>query len=93
LTVDPALLQEIQTAISTVIGPNIGSFSSASDLFEAYIFSVVLSAARAEGASIAFRDVYGRAAQRLIFRSSPGFIYSTVHPIHMPLLPFLERPL
>ena len=80
MTIDPTLLQQIETAISTVVGPGVGSFSSASDLFEAYIFSIVLDAARAEGATIEFRDVAGKLAQRLVLRSSPGHIYSTVQP-------------
>jgi len=79
LTVDPVLLQQIEAAISNV-GPSIGSYQSASDLFEAYVLSLVLMAARAEGAAVAYRDVIGNPTQTLIFRSSPGHIYSRAQP-------------
>ncbi len=88
MTIDPNLLQELETAISTVVGPGVGSFSSASDLFEAYIFSIVLDAARTEGANIDFREVSGNVPQRLVFRSSPGHIYSTVQPYTHAVLNF-----
>jgi len=91
LTIDPLLLQEIETAISNSIGPAIGSFPSASDLFEAYIFSILLDAAQTEGANIEFRDVSGNLAQRLIFRSSPGHIYSTVQPYTHAVIRFIGK--
>jgi hypothetical protein len=62
------------------VGPSVGSYQSASDLFEAYAFSIVLMASRAEGASVTYRDVFGNLAQNLIFRSSPGHIYSRRQP-------------
>lgn len=91
MTIDPNLLQELETAISTVVGPGVGSFSSASDLFEAYIFSIVLDAARAEGANIDFREVSGNVPQRLVFRSSPGHIYSIVQPFTHAVLNFQRK--
>lgn len=80
MTINPNLLQEIEAAISNVIGPRVASYQSASDLFEAYAFSIVLAAARTEGANIAYSDVFGRPAQNLVFRSGPGHIYSRVQP-------------
>jgi hypothetical protein len=90
LTVDPVLLQQIETAISNV-GPSVGSYQSASDLFEAYAFSIVLMAARAEGANVTYRDVFGNPAQNLIFRSSPGHIYSRIRPYTHAVISFLGK--
>lgn len=50
--------------------------NSNSDLYEAYIFSIVLQAAKLQGAEIYFEDVNGKIINNLLFRTSPGNIYS-----------------
>lgn len=50
--------------------------NSNSDLYEAYIFSLILRAARAEDATIYFEDNAGTRTTELLFRTSPGTIYS-----------------
>ncbi|MEC6897223.1 hypothetical protein [Photobacterium piscicola] len=50
--------------------------NSNSDLYEAYIFSIVLQAAKLQGANVYFEDVNGIITNNLLFRTSPGNIYS-----------------
>ncbi|HDY7465647.1 TPA: hypothetical protein RQJ52_004105 [Vibrio vulnificus] len=53
------------------------SSGAANDAFEVYALSLVLEAARQEGASISFQTVNGtKSPKTLFFRSSPGRIYS-----------------
>ncbi|WP_421218235.1 hypothetical protein [Aeromonas jandaei] len=52
--------------------------NSNSDLYEAYIFSIILQAAKLQGAQVYFEDVSGNVTNNLLFRTSPGRIYSKV---------------
>lgn len=55
----------------------VSSSGQANDAFEVYALSLVLQAARKEGATISFKTVKGTSSpSTLIFRSSPGRIYS-----------------
>lgn len=70
------LLQEIAQTLDAGVKPSLTTASAASDLFEAYIFTLVVQAAEAEGASVNYRDVNGNSASTLIFRTSPGHLFS-----------------
>jgi hypothetical protein len=50
--------------------------SAADDIYEAFLFSVVIEAANKEGAITSWRYSDGRLASQLIFRRSPGFIHA-----------------
>ncbi|UKA28452.1 hypothetical protein [Photobacterium damselae] len=50
--------------------------NSNSDLYEAYIFSIVLQAAKLQGAKVYFENINGNVTNSLLFRTSPGNIYS-----------------
>lgn len=56
------------------------SVSAASDVYEGYVFGLVLRAGVAAGGSVSFENVYGQRVGRLVFRTSPGMLYSSVHP-------------
>ncbi|WP_147468445.1 hypothetical protein [Corallococcus interemptor] len=89
------LLSEIQAALGSAISPGLSTASAHSDIFEAYTFSLVLRAARAEGASIAYYNVDGTTPSTFVFRTSPGYIFSTQHAythaeISIPGKPVLE---
>ncbi len=52
------------------------SRSAAWDIYEGYVFGLVLRAGVASGGGLRFEDADGRPATRLVFRTSPGMIYS-----------------
>jgi hypothetical protein len=70
------LLQEIQDVLGTVITPSLTVLSAADDLFEAYIFSIIIQAAHAEGAAISYECINGGTPNPFVFRTSPGYIGS-----------------
>jgi hypothetical protein len=70
------LLDRIDAVLGTGVPTNYSNASAANDLFEGYVFSLVIAAARAEGALVSFEDVNEAAVTSLLFRTSPGFIYS-----------------
>jgi hypothetical protein len=89
------LLDEVDAALGSGVTTNYSTASAANDLFEGYVFSLVIAAARAEGAQVSFEDVNEAAVTSLVFRTSPGFIYSRVQPytharIAFPRCPELE---
>ena len=73
------LLDELRAAVG---GRSLAynSASAAWDIYEGYVFGLVLRAGVAAGGSVAFADVQGNAVNTLLFRTSPGMLYSTLHP-------------
>jgi hypothetical protein len=73
------LLAEIEQALGAAIRPSLTAGSAADDLYEAYLFTLVISAAKAEGGSITYRCINGGFPNPFIFRTSPGYIGSRQH--------------
>lgn len=90
------LLNEITSVLGTAITPSLNTASAADDLFEAYLFSLVIQAAQLEGAtSIRFLDRGGSTPTVFVFRTSPGYINSSAQrychvEIEFPNKPLLE---
>ncbi|MQX38595.1 hypothetical protein [Roseospira navarrensis] len=54
------------------------STSAAYDVYEGYVWTIVLSAAEYNGATVLFEDTNNNAASSIILRTNPGSIYSNV---------------
>lgn len=74
------------------VQPLVSSSDDGSDLYEAFLFGAVVSAAESEGAHIWFKDVHGQQQTQLTFRTSPGYISSRAHPYSHAELVFPNRP-
>jgi len=93
MTIIHDLLNQIGATLGSGIFPNLSTASDTSDIFEAYVFSCVLEAARVERASITFSDVNGNNNPPIfIFRTSPGYIYSTTHAYTHAIITFTGSP-
>lgn len=92
MSINSSLLQGIRSRLGNVINPNFTTVSDTSDLFEAYIFSIVLRAAINEGASISYKNVLNNTAQSLVLRRSPGKIHSTAHLYTHAVVEFPNKP-
>lgn len=83
-------------SITSVLGPAISTSpvaaSSLSDIFEAYTFTLIIQAARDEGATVDFKSRTGASVTSLILRTSPGHIYSTAHDYTHAVIEFPGRP-
>ncbi|AGC44071.1 hypothetical protein MYSTI_02755 [Myxococcus stipitatus DSM 14675] len=86
-----ALLSDIALALGS-IKPSLTTADAHSDVFEAYIFSLILRAAGSEGAMIAFENIHGDMPTVLVFRTSPGYIFSTAQPYGHAVLSFPGKP-
>lgn len=69
------MIDDLEDALDDCISTINVSLSSDSDIFEAYIFGLVIRAAKEEGADISYQDVNGGNTTSLLFRNSPGVIY------------------
>jgi hypothetical protein len=76
-------IDDLLKDLSTAVGGRHVSYNSSSaayDIYEGYAFGLVLRAAIASGADVAYRDRYGKEVESLLFRTSPGMLYSKAHP-------------
>lgn len=86
---------DISVAISSATSANLSAASAGDDLYECYIWSLVLEAARREGATIRLMTRKGNPATVFYFRTSPSSIFSNLHDychaeIIFPRSPILE---
>jgi hypothetical protein len=84
------LLDELATLLQAgAISYN--SASAASDVYEGYLFSLVIATARGSDADIHFENVRGARVNDLIFRTTPGRLYSTAHDYTHAVIQFGPR--
>ena len=86
---------DISAAIHSATSANLSAASAGNDLYECYVWSLVLEAARREGATIRLMTRLGGPASSFYFRTSPSSIFSTAHDychaeISFPRSPVLE---
>lgn len=77
------LVDQLLADLESSVGGRSTSYntqSAAWDIYEGYVFGLVVRAAWAAGGSVQYKDVDGNAAGRLLFRTSPGMLYSRAHP-------------
>jgi hypothetical protein len=91
---EPQLWAEIQSALGG-LSANLSSTAAGADLYEAYVWSLVLEAAQNEGATIRLQDRHGSLPTNFWFRTSPSSIFSSAHnychaEISFPNCPVLE---
>lgn len=92
MTSNSSLLTTIRASLGSSLTPSLSTTSSTSDVFEAYVFSIVLEAANIEGATITFQDVFGNTPSMFYFRTSPGYIFSTIQPYTHAVIQFPNKP-
>ncbi|WP_414754698.1 hypothetical protein [Anabaena sp. CCY 9910] len=93
MPINLSLIQGIRTRIGSLVQLGFGSSTDVSDLYEAYIFSILIRAAQNEGAKIRFQNALEQDTQYLIFRRSPGQIYVSTHPYTHAVIEFNGKPI
>jgi len=92
LPINQDLLNGINTALGASITPSLTNADSTNDLYEAYVFSLVLDAAKTEGGTISFSDMQGNTPTVLLFRTGPSTIYQTTHSYCHAVIQFPSKP-
>lgn len=70
------LLSDIQQALGNAVPPNLTLGSKGYDLYEAYVFTLVLRAARITGFVVTYENRDGSVPSTFTFRTGPGEIAS-----------------
>jgi len=92
MTIALDLLNQIQMTLGSAISPSLTTLSDTSDIFEAYVFSLVIEAATTEGAAVRYRDVHGNSPTVFVFRTSPGYIFSKTQSYTHAVISFQNKP-
>ncbi|PSJ39040.1 hypothetical protein [Allosphingosinicella deserti] len=79
MTLRSDMWSDISATIATATSANLSAISAGNDLYECYIWALVLEAARREGASISLVTRSGMPATAFYFRTAPTSIFSTLH--------------
>lgn len=88
----PDLIGEIQNTLGQTAVLNLHAGSDPSDLYEAYLWCLVLGAAKERGASIVYQDVHESPATAFEFRTSPGHIWSRYRDYTHAVILFPNKP-
>lgn len=70
------LLAAVEQALPAALTVNFTTATDPWNLFEAYTFSLVVKAARADGYSVSYAEVRPGPPPQFIFRRGPGRIWS-----------------
>lgn len=90
-----SVVDDLLNALAAAVGGAGVSYTQASaagDVYEGYIWSALIRAAVLDGATVTYRNVYGAAVNNLIFRTSPGMLYSTSQAYTHAVLTFPNCP-
>lgn len=80
-TVDD-ILAELEGQLGIVVTGTPLSGAASDDLYEAYVWNLVLQSASDEGGTIILEDRAGNPTQNLVFRRSPGKISAITNPLY-----------
>jgi hypothetical protein len=92
VAVQEQLIAEIENIVSAAATAGYASPLATNDIYENYVWALCLRAATAQGAVVSFQTVREESAAVLVFRTSPGAIYSTTHDYTHALLDFPNCP-
>ena len=86
---------DISDALGMAASANLSAASAGNDLYEAYVWALVLEAAQRQGAAIRLMTRSGSPATSFYFRTSPSSIFSRLHDychaeLHFRRAPVLE---
>lgn len=87
-----AILQQVSNKLSGAINPNFNTAVEQSDIFDVYLFSILLKAIANEGGDIYYKDVFDHHPTSLVFRKTPGKIHGNIHPYTHAMVEFPKKP-
>jgi hypothetical protein len=76
-------IDDLLSELTNAVGDRAISYNSESaawDIYEGYAFALVVRAAVAAGGHVRYEDRFGNEVNSLVFRTSPGMLYSDTHP-------------
>jgi hypothetical protein len=92
MPIRPGLLAQLEAALGDALTPSLTVASAPDNLFEAYLFALVIQAARQEGATVSFECINTGTPNPFVFRTSPGYIGSRRHNYGYAVIAFPNCP-
>lgn len=86
------LITTIDSILASASTAGYSSSAATNDIYENYIWALCIKAAQMHGAAIRYEDRNEIASTTLVFRTSPGAIYSPIHPYTHAAIEFLGCP-
>ncbi|MET9803379.1 hypothetical protein [Streptomyces sp. NPDC006368] len=66
--------------------------SKPSDVYEGFVFSLIVATASRHGATVTYEDVHGAKVNNLVFRTGPGHLYGDSQPFTHAVIEFDGAP-
>lgn len=92
MAVNSSLLRDIKAELENTINPDLKTGKEAGDRFKFYIFSIVVKAARNEGALVYYKDVDKNNPETLVFRRRAGQLYDSTQAYTHAVIEFPNKP-
>lgn len=92
MSVNTRLIEDIGQQLKQTLHPEIQTESEISELYNFYIFCILIRAARNEGALVYYKDVLKRNPEQLVFRRRAGQIYDPSKPYTHAVIEFRDKP-
>ncbi|MEZ2303236.1 MAG: hypothetical protein ACBR13_15865 [Microcoleus sp.] len=83
---------EIKSKLSLAINPDFNGALEQANIFDVYLFTILLKAIANEGATIYYNNVLDETPKYLTFRKTPGKIHGNTHPYTYAIVEFPDKP-
>ncbi|MFI6345172.1 hypothetical protein [Streptomyces sp. NPDC050560] len=88
-------VDELIGEIESLLAAGAVSYDSSSqpcDVYEGFIFSLIVATASRHGATVTYKNVHGAPTAHLVFRTGPGHLHSTIQPFTHAVIEFDGAP-
>ncbi|WP_449417594.1 hypothetical protein [Phormidium nigroviride] len=86
------LIQQIGFKLNGAIDRNFNAYVEQANIFNIYLFTILLKAIANEGGEIYYKDVFDGNPNSLVFRKNSGKIHGNVHPYTHAAIEFPNKP-
>lgn len=83
---------EIKSKLSVAINPDFNTALEQANIFDVYLFTILLKAIANEGGTIYYNNVLDETPKYLTFRKTPGKIHGNTHPYTYAIVEFPDKP-
>ena len=83
---------EIKSKLSVAINPDFNGALEQANIFDVYLFTILLKAIANEGGTIYYNNVLDETPKYLTFRKTPGKIHGNTHPYTYAIVEFPDKP-
>jgi len=83
---------DIKSKLSSSINPDFNGVTEQANIFDVYLFTILLKALANEGATIYYNNILDETPKYLTFRKTAGKIHGNAHPYTYAVVEFADKP-